>query len=55
MSALFGDSPDTLDGTATSAKRRIKRMVPGAVVDTVVSEKPRSKATRTKIVRRKTA
>jgi hypothetical protein len=55
MSALFGDSPDTLDGTATSARRRIKRAIPGAVVDTVVSEKPRSKTTRTKIVRGKIA
>ena len=55
MSALFGDSPDTLDGTATSTKRRIKRAIPGAVVDTVVSEKPRSKTTRTEIVRRKIA
>ena len=55
MSALFGDSPETLDGTATSAKRRIKRVVPGAVVDTVVSEKPRSKAVRRKVVRRNIA
>jgi hypothetical protein len=55
MSALFGDTPDTLDGTATSTKRRIKRIVPGAVVDTVVSEKPRSKPTRKTVVRRNIA
>jgi len=55
MSALFGDSPETLDGSATSTKRRIKRLVPGAVVDTVVAEKPRSKTTRKTVVRRKTA
>jgi len=55
MSALFSESPDTLDGTATSARRRIKRVVPGAVVDTLVSEKPRSKAVRRKVARRKIA
>jgi len=55
MSALFADSPDTLDGTATSTKRRIKRVVPGAVVDTVVSEKPRAKAPRKTVVRRNIA
>jgi hypothetical protein len=51
---LFGDSPETLDGTTTSTRRRIKRIVPGAVVDTVVSEKARPKTKRT-AVRRKTA
>jgi len=55
MSALFGDSPETLDGTATSAKRRIKRLVPGAIVDTVVSEKSHPKTKRRVVVRRKTA
>jgi len=55
MSALLGDSPETLDGTATSAKRRIKRLVPGAIVDTVVSEKSRPKSKRRMVVRRKTA
>ena len=55
MSALFGDTPETLDGSATSTKRRIKRFVPGAVVDTVVSEKSRPKTTRRTTSRRKTA
>ena len=55
MSALFGDSPETLDGTATSSKRRIKRLVPGAVVDTVVSEKSRPNTKRRTVVRRKIA
>jgi hypothetical protein len=54
MNALFGDSPETLDGTATSTRRRIKRVVPGAVVDTVVSEKARPRTTRRTVVRRKT-
>src|ERR1041385_7997439 len=53
MSALFGDTPETLDGSTTSTKRRIKRVIPGAVVDTVVSEKTRPK--RRPVVRRKTA
>jgi hypothetical protein len=55
MHALFGDSPETLDGTATSTRRRIRRVVPGAVDDTVVSEKTRPKTTRRTAVRRKTA
>jgi hypothetical protein len=55
MAALFGDSPETLGGSSTSPKRRIKRLVPGAVVDTVVSEKSRPKTTRRTVVRRKTA
>lgn len=38
-SALFGDTPDTLQGNATVPRRRVHRVVPGAVVDTVVAEK----------------
>jgi len=55
MNALFGESPDTLGGATTSAKRRIKRVVPGAVVDTVVSEKGRPKTKRRTVVRRRIA
>ena len=55
MTALFGDSPDTLGGASTSTKRRIKRVLPGAVVDTAVSEKSRPKAKRRTVVRRKIA
>jgi len=55
MTALFGESPETLDGTATSTKRRIKRVVPGAVVDTVVAEKSRPKTKRRTVVRRRIA
>ena len=55
MSALFGDTPETLDGSATSTKRRIKRAIPGAVVDTVVAEKTRPKTARRTATRRKTA
>lgn len=55
MSALFGDTPETLGGATTSTKRRFKRVVPGAVVDTVVAEKARPKATRRTTTRRKSA
>ena len=55
MSALFGENPETLGGATTSTKRRIKRVVPGAVVDTVVSEKSRPKTKRRTVVRRKIA
>jgi hypothetical protein len=47
--ALFGDPRQTL-GTA---KRRIKRVVPGGVVETVVADKARPKAVRRSVVRRK--
>ena len=55
MNALFGDTPETREGAATSAKRRIKRVIPGAVVDTVVAEKTRPKTVRRRVVRRKIA
>lgn len=55
MTALFGDSPETLDGSSTSTKRRTKRVFPGAVVDTAVSEKSRPKTKRRTVVRRKIA
>src|SRR6476646_9119605 len=55
MSALFGENPETLGGATTSTQRPIKRVVPGAVVDTVVSEKSRPKTKRRTVVRRKIA
>jgi hypothetical protein len=55
MSALFGDAPQTLDGSLAIAKRRMKRIVPGEVVDTVVSEKAKPTIVRRRIVRRKSA
>jgi hypothetical protein len=39
LSALFSGTPETQTGDVTVTKRRIKRYVPGGVVDTVVSEK----------------
>ncbi|HEY6347882.1 MAG TPA: hypothetical protein VI636_00590 [Candidatus Angelobacter sp.] len=41
VQALFSESPETLQGDATVTRRRIQRVVPGAVVETMVSETPR--------------
>jgi len=38
MSELFGESPETLQGKTTVTTRRMKRIMPGVVVDTVVAE-----------------
>jgi len=38
MGALFGETPETRTGEATVTKRRIKRVIPGAVVDTMIAE-----------------
>lgn len=54
-SALFGDSPDTLSGDVTMAKRRVQRVIPGAVVDTVVSEKTEPTIIKRTTKRRRTA
>src|ERR1700756_4515898 len=40
MNVLFGKNPATRAGEATATKRHVKRIVPGAVVDTQVAEKP---------------
>ena len=55
MTALFGDSAQVQDGSVAVTRRRVKRVVPGAVVDTVVSEKTQPTIVRRKVVRRKTA
>lgn len=54
-SALFGDSPDTIGGDATMTIRRIKRVTPGAIVDTVVSEKTEPTILKRTTKRRRTA
>ena len=41
VQTLFSESPETLQGDATVARRRIQRVVPGAVVETMVSETSR--------------
>ena len=51
VTALFGGSAEIQDGTAVS--RRVKRVFPTAVVDTVVAEKTRPKTPRRTVVRRK--
>ena len=53
MDALFGETPTTREGEATVTKRRVKRIVPGAVVETVVTEKPRPAVVKRTVVRRK--
>ena len=55
MGALFGESPDTLQGDATVTRRRIQRVIPGAVVDAVVSEKAPSTVVKRAGKRKKTA
>lgn len=53
MNALFGETPATREGELTVTKRRVKRIVPGATVDTVVTEKPQRVVTKRTVVRRK--
>lgn len=53
VSELFSDVPETRTGEKTAIKRRVKRIVPGEVVDTVVAEKTRPKVVRRTTVRRK--
>jgi len=55
MNALFGERAATREGQATSTRRRIKRVAPGAVVDTLVSEGAEPVITRKTVVRRKRA
>jgi len=55
MDALFGETPTTREGEATVTKRRVKRIIPGAVVETVVTEKPRPAVVKRTVVRRKRA
>lgn len=53
MSALFGGSSQVQDGSVATTRRRVKRVFPGAVVDTEVAEKERPKTVRRTVVRRK--
>jgi hypothetical protein len=55
MDALFGENPATRDGQITATKRRIKRVVPGAVVDTVVAENREPVVMKRTVVRKKRA
>lgn len=41
VQALFSASPETLQGNATVTRRRIQRVIPGAVVETMVAETPK--------------
>jgi len=52
--SLFSGSPETLQGDATVTRRRIQRVIPGAVVETMVSESSRpAPVTRTRTRRKK--
>lgn len=54
VETLFSGSPETLQGDTTVPRRRIQRVVPGAVVDTMVSETSRpAPVTRTRSRRKK--
>lgn len=53
VSALFGSSTEVQDGALAVTRRRVKRVFPGAVVDTVVAEKKRPTTVRRRVVRRK--
>lgn len=39
MNMLFAQPPETLQGESTVTRKRLQRVIPGAVVDTVVAEK----------------
>lgn len=58
MQKLFGETPETAVGTVVKMRkkerRHVQRVIPGAVVDTVVRAKQRPKV-KTKIRRRKSA
>jgi len=55
MDALFGESPATREGEHTTPKRRVKRVVPGGVVDTVVAEKTGPVIVKRTVLRKKRA
>ena len=54
VNELFSDAPETRAGERTVIKRRVKRVAPNAIVETVVGEKTRPKTVRRTIIRRKT-
>lgn len=53
MNALFGENPATREGRVTTTRRRIKRVVPGAVVETLVAEGAEPVVNRKTAVRKK--
>jgi hypothetical protein len=55
LNALFGDTPETQGGEVTVTKRRIKRYIPGGVVDTLVAERERPRIVRKTVLRKKRA
>lgn len=55
LNALFGDTPETQAGEVTVTKRRIKRYIPGGVVDTLVAERERPRIVKKTVLRKKRA
>lgn len=55
MAALFGENPATLEGEATRTRRHVKRVIPGAVVDTQLAEKPGPTIVKKTVIRKKRA
>ncbi len=55
VDALFGESPATREPGVAATRRRIKRVVPGAVVDTMVTEKKQPVIVKKTVVRKKRA
>jgi|ERR1051326_4597905 hypothetical protein len=53
VSALFGSSAEVSESAVGVTRRRVKRVFPDAVVDTVVAEKKRPTVVRRRVVRRK--
>ncbi|HEX5434972.1 MAG TPA: hypothetical protein VFY05_12100 [Candidatus Angelobacter sp.] len=53
VEALFGENPVTRIGDATVTTRRIKRVIPGQVVDTSVREREQPRLVKKTIVRRR--
>lgn len=55
MGKIFGEAPATRSGLQTVAKKRIQRVVPGAIVNTVVAETQKPVVARTVRRQRKKA
>lgn len=55
MGKIFGEAPITQTGSRTIQTKRIQRVVPGGVVDTVVAESPKRIVSAKTTVRRRKA
>lgn len=55
MGKIYGEAPVTQTGSRTIQTKRIQRVVPGAVVETVVAESPKRVVAAKTVVRRRKA